>query len=579
MVDPVPALDQLLRPVVQDVLGREHDPMVRRSEHADLQADLAQRLARPLGTTPAELARRIAAAIPPSELVEDVTVAPAGFLNFRLRDAWLAGAAGRMAADEDRLGVPPAEARERVVIDYSSANIAKELHVGHLRSTVIGDALARVLAWRGHAVIRQNHLGDWGRPFGMLIEHMIDVGEDRARGELRELTAFYRAANQRLDREPAFAERVRRRVVLLQRGDAQTRAWWQELVALSTRYMEDVYRRLGARLEPADVRGESWFNDRLAPLADELERLGHARETEGALGVFPAGFANRQGQPLPLLVRNRDGGFGYAATDLAAIRYRRGELGATRLIYVVGGTQAQHLAMVFAVADQLGWLDGGRAEHVGFGLVLGCDGRRLQSRDGDPPRLVELMDCAIEAADAEIERLEAGKRERGLPLLPPGVRAEVARMVGIGSIKYADLGADRRKDYIYDLARMVRFEGRTAGYAQYAHARIRSVLNKAGDAARGPIRISAPEERALIFALTRLGAVVAHVDATLEPHHLTAYVHDLAATFTAFYDACPILRSSVPAEVRASRLALAELTARAIARSLDLLGIEAPEQM
>ena len=581
IVDPVLALDSILRRAVQSALGSEHDPQVRRSTRADLQADIAPQLERSLGQERDEIAARIVAAIPVNELIDRVVVA-GGFLNVTVKAEWLDAAVMRIAADE-RLAVPRATG-ERIVIDYSSPNIAKELHVGHLRSTVIGDAIARVLEFLGHTVVRQNHVGDWGTPFGMLIEHLIDTGEDTALRALGvgELSTFYRAAREKFDADAAFADRARQRVVALQAGDAQTLAWWRVLVDQTARYMRGVYERLGIGLRESDIRGESFFNDRLAPLANELEASGRGVISDGALGLFPAGFTNREGNPLPLIVRKRDGGYGYATTDLAAIRYRLTELRATRLIYVVGATQAQHLAMVFASARDLGWLvPPARVEHVGFGLVLGPDKKKLASRDGSPPRLVELIDQAIAAASRAIDALEAerAKRQPDVAPLPAELRSDVARMVGIGSIKYADLSADRMKDYVFNLERMVKFEGNTAGYAQYVHARVRALFRNAGDATPGAIHVDDPHERALALQLASFGSTLASLEATLQPHHLVSYVFQLGVAFTAFYEHCPILRSDVAPAVRASRLALAEVTGRTMARALHLLGIEAPERM
>nr|MBA2540530.1 arginine--tRNA ligase [Deltaproteobacteria bacterium] len=468
------------------------------------------------------------------------------------------------------------------VIDYSSPNVAKELHVGHLRSTNIGDSIARTLEFRGHTVIRQNHIGDWGTPFGMLIEQLVDVGEEQAQQALAvgELTTFYRAARKRFDTEPGFADRARQRVVLLQAGDPQTRAWWRSLLDQSLRYMQEVYRALGVTLTPADVCAESFYNDRLAPLADELEASGQATISDGASCVFVPGFQNREGGPLPIIVRKRGGGFGYAATDLAAIRYRFRELGATRAIYVVGSPQTQHLAMIHAAAQQLGWLaPPARAEHVGFGSVLGNDGQMLATRDGQSVRLVDLIHEAVARADAQIESLTARRAEAGRegPEMSPEQRREVARMVGIGAIKYADLSSDRIKDYVYEVARMVRFEGDTAGYLQYTHARVRGIFRKAQDVAGGAVNIVEPTERSLALRLLAFGGTVADVERTLEPHRLAGYLYDVATAFTKFYDACPILTAD-PA-VRASRLVLADLTGRTIRCGLDVLGIEAPDVM
>jgi arginyl-tRNA synthetase len=576
-LDPALALAAVVRQATLDALGVEFadvDPAVRRSDRADFQADLAMGLARRAKKAPKQIAEAIAAKIAPGDLVEKVEVAGPGFLNLTLRAEWLATAAADALADA-RLGVPVADAPETIVIDYSSPNVAKEMHVGHLRSTVIGDSLARLLTWRGHRVIRQNHLGDWGTPFGMLIEHLLDVGTEQAENDLAvgELSAFYKAAREKFDADPSFAERSRKRVVKLQSGDAETLERWRMLVDVSKKYFDAVYAKLGITMRAEDACGESFFNDRLAPLADELEKSGKAIRSDGALCIFPPGFANKEGQPLPLIVRKSDGGFGYAATDLAAIRYRLEDLGASRILYVVGAPQSQHFAMLFAAAKELGWLAAPkRAEHVAFGSVLGTDKRMFKTRSGETVRLVDLVDAAVERAEAVVREKNAD--------LEADVQAEVARMVGVGSIKYADLSSDRIKDYVFDLERMVSFDGNTAGYAQYAYARARSIFRKAGEGVTvGPIVVAEPAERALVLEILGLSGVLRLVDETLEPHRLAGYVYAVAMAFTSFYEKCPVLKSDVPAEVRASRLALADLASKTIARALDLLGIEVPERM
>ncbi len=575
-VDPLLALGAVVRKAAVDALGADFadvDPAVRRSDRADFQADLAMGLARRAKKAPRAIAEAIAAKIPTDGPIEKVEVAGPGFLNLTLANAWLDGALARAAADE-RLGVARAEQPDRVVIDYSHPNVAKEMHVGHLRSTVIGDALARLLEWRGHTVIRQNHIGDWGTPFGMLIEHLLDLGEEQAEKELAlgELAQFYKAARQKFEADEAFADRSRKRVVLLQGGDADTLRRWKQLVELSTRYFEAVYAKLDVTLRPEDVRGESFYNDLLAPLAGELEKSGYAKISDGALCVFPAGFTNREGEPLPLIVRKKDGGFGYATTDLAAIRYRLEKLGATRILYVVGAPQTQHLAMVMQAAREIGWLrPPARAEHAPFGSVLGTDKKMFKSRSGETVRLVDLIDAAIERAE-QVAREKAKDLDEATLL-------DVARVVGVGSIKYADLSSDRVKDYVFDLDRMVSFDGNSAGYSQYAHARIKSIFRKAGDAKPGAIHVAEAAERKLALDLLGLGAAVEKVESTLEPHHLAGFVYNVALAFTSFYDACPIMKDGVPSDVRASRLALADLTARTIARALGLLGISVPDRM
>jgi len=573
-IEPQYELSRLVTDAARRVWGDsvEVEAQVRRSDRSDYQADLAMRLAGKVGASPREVAERLVASLPESTLVERVEVAGTGFINFTLSASWLGAAAAAMLADP-RLGVGMSPAPERIVVDYSHPNVAKEMHVGHLRGTIIGDALARVLEWRGHTVIRQNHLGDWGTPFGMLIEHLLDVGEAEAARELSvgELALFYKAARRKFDDDESFRDRSRRRVVLLQSGDADTLTWWRLLVDLSEQYFSDVYQRLGVTLQRADSKGESFYNNRLVPLADELLTSGAATLSDGALCLFPPGFRNKAGQPLPLIVRKSDGGFGYPATDLAAIRYRLNELEATRILYVVGAPQSQHFALVFAAARELGWLKPPiRAEHVAFGSVLGTDKKMFKTRAGDTVRLVDLLGEAVDRADVVVGAKAAD--------LDHATRAQVSRMVGIGAIKYADLSCDRIKDYVFDIDRMVAFEGNTAGYLQYAHARIRSIFRKvSGDTQPSHLCIAEREERKLVLLLLSFSRVVEDVETTLEPHRLAGYLHSLATTFTSFYEACPILKAPEP--VRSSRLALAELTRRTLAQGTELLGIEVPDRM
>jgi arginyl-tRNA synthetase len=578
--EPQSALAALLRTAVTTAFGAEHaavDPMVRRSERADYQADLAMGLAKTLRQSPRQVAAAIVAAADFGSLCDRVEIAGPGFINFTLKTSALEQGVAGLAADE-RLGVPRPARPDRVVIDYSAPNVAKEMHVGHVRSTIIGDSLARVLEFVGHEVIRQNHIGDWGTPFGMLIEHLVDVGGGQAgaHSNLPELNDFYRAARVKFDTDPGFADRARHRVVLLQAGDARTLELWRELVETSQLHFFAIYDKLGVTLQATDIRGESAYNPVLPETATELERLGLAKVNDGALCVFAPGFANREGEPLPLIVRKQDGGFGYAATDLAALRYRTQTLHGTRLLYVVGAPQAQHFAMVFAVGELAGWLKPPvRAEHVAFGAVLGADKKMLKTRAGDTVRLVSLLDEAVERAEAELERRD--------PDGDAAARRALAPQIGIGAIKYADLANDRIKDYVFDWDRMLAAEGRTGPYLQYAHARIHSIFRKAAEAGiargtAGTIRLAEPAERALALELLGFGRAVTETAETLHPHRLCGYLYDLASAFTAFFEACPVLRAPDDA-MRDSRFALCGLTARALARGLDLLGIQAPERM
>jgi arginyl-tRNA synthetase len=391
------------------------------------------------------------------------------------------------------------------------------------------------------------------------------------------LGEFYKNARAKFDADAKFADRARRRVVLLQAGDGATLALWQTLLDVSKRYFADSYSKLGVLLAPEDIRGESFYNPLLSELVADLERRGIARVSEGALCAFPPGFTNREGEPLPLIVRKQDGGYNYATTDLAALRYRTQTLHGTRLLYVVGTPQQQHLAMVFAVGKQAGWLEPpARAEHVAFGSVLGADKKMLKSRSGDSVKLAELLDEAVERADAEL-----GRRD---PDRDPAERRALAPMIGIGAVKYADLANDRIKDYVFDVERMVAAEGRTGPYLQYAHARIRSIFRKAAEsgierpAGGTPIVLAEPAERALGLELLGFGAAVSEAAESLRPHRLAGYLYDLATAFTAFFESCPVLRAPDDA-TRASRLALCDLAADVLARGLDLLGIDAPERM
>ncbi|MER5608851.1 arginine--tRNA ligase [Micromonospora tulbaghiae] len=566
-------LTDRLAPAFAAVAGGPVDPAVRRSQHADFQSDAALGLARRLGRPPREIAAEVRDRAALGDLCAAVEVSGPGFLNLTVAGHALGGLVSVMAADP-RLGVPPVAEPETVVVDYSGPNVAKEMHVGHLRSTVIGDAAARTLEWLGHRVLRANHLGDWGTPFGMLIEHLLDLGEAGAAQELSmgDLDGFYKAARAKFDDDEAFRERSRQRVVALQGGDPATLRLWRLLVTQSESYFLTVYDLLDVTLTGDDFRGESSYHDQLAPTVEELDRLGLLRRSDGADCVFPPGSVGRDGEPLPLIVRKSDGGYGYPATDLAALRHRTGALGATRLLYVVGLPQRRHFEMVFAVAAQAGWLAAPvRAEHVGFGSILGPDGRMLRSRAGGSVKLAGLLTEAV-------QRATALARERN-PELGEAEAAEVGRAVGVGAIKYADLSGDRQKDYVLDWERMLSLDGNTAPYLQYAYSRVRSILRRAGAAARpdAEVSLAEPAERALAMELVGFAAVVDEVAGSLEFHRLTAYLHRLAVAFSAFYERCPVLRAEGP--VRESRLVLCELTGRVLRQGLDLLGIRTPERL
>ncbi len=544
------------------------DPQVHLSEHADLQADGLLGLARTLRRDPRQLAAEVAGRFDGAGLVADRQVAGPGFVNLTLTGGALLGRVAQRLADP-RLGVGEPGAGVRTVLDYSHPNVAKEMHVGHLRSTIIGDALARVLTHLGGTVVRQNHIGDWGTQYGMLIQYLAEHPADTSA-----LTVRYKTAYALFQEDPGFAARSRRRVVALQGGDPDSLAVWRAMVEESTRYFSDVYERLGVLLTAADIAGESSYNPMLAGVAEDLERLGVARVSDGALCVFPSGPDD---DGAPLIVRKGDGGFGYPATDLAAVRHRVASLHADRIVYVVDARQAPHFRMVFAAARRAGWLPPEvEAVHAAFGLVLGADGRPFKTRSGDTAPLVGLLTEAVERATAVV----AAKN----PALGPAQLARRARDVGIGAVKYADLSTSRTRDSLYDPDRMTALTGNTGVYLQYAHARLHSILAKAGVRAAGVtgagVVPDAPLheiERALILRLDGFGDVLTGVAGHCEPHRLCTYLYDLAQTVTTFYERCPVLKAPPP--VRDNRLALCALTARTLSTGLGLLGIAAPEQL
>ena len=563
---------------LRTALGVEITPaeaLVRPStrEGVDYQCNVAMSLAKTLKKAPREVAQAVVEHLDSADLVEAPEIAGPGFVNLVLRREWLEEQAAGLLGD-DRLGVATTAAPRRVAIDLSSPNVAKEMHVGHLRSSIIGDAIMRLLRFAGHEVIPHNHLGDWGTPFGMLIEHLVDEGW-KAGSEahsISDLNGFYVAARKKFDADPDFVERARLRVVALQGGDEETLALWRGLVEESTRHFEKVYELLGIGLTPEDVYGESFYNPFLADTVAELEAKGLTEVSDGALCVFPPGFSNREGDRLPLIIRKSDGGYNYASTDLATIRYWIGEREVTDLLYVVGTPQSQHFTMVFAAARQAGWLTDQHAEHVGFGSILGEDGKTIRSRAGGTLKLVDLLTEAVDHAAAVIaERTDFDSAEQ----------ARLAKVVGIGAVKYADLSNDRERDYVFTWEKMLAKEGNTSVYLQYANARIRSILAKAGDvpSAGAPVTLTEPAERALVVKLLGFPAAVdAAIDA-YAPHKLSNYLFETASTFTTFYDTCPILKDTTSPEARASRLVLAQLTSRVLVLGLSLLGIDAPERL
>ncbi len=577
MQDPAALLSERLTLAITAAFGADFadtDPMLRSSQHSDFQANVAMPLAKRLGAKPRDLATKILEQLEVSDLCEKVEIAGPGFINLSLKATTIANALSQVLTD----GVLPTHPVPKltVIIDYPSPNVAKEMHVGHLRSTIIGDALSRVFGALGHTVLRQNHIGDWGTPFGMLIEHLLDLGESQGTELLSmgELNQFYKDARVKFDSDEAFADRARARVVSLQALDEPTLKLWSLLVDKSAEYFSRVFEKLGTLLKPADIRGESFYNPFLEDTVRELTEKGIARIDQDALCVFPEGFLGREGEPLPLIIRKKEGGYGYATTDLAAIRYRVETEHAQRILYVVGSPQQQHFAMVFKTAEAAGWLTPRvAAEHVGFGQILGADKKMFKTRSGDTVRLIDLVDEAIARAQVVVAEKN--------PELGTDKTFEVARQIGIGALKYADLSNDRVKDYVFDYDRMLSFEGNTGPYLQYAHARICSIFRRAElsmSAAKGPLQIEASQERALALHLLSFGSCLQNVAQSLELQRLCTYLYDLATLFMSFYEHCPVLKADNE-ESRDSRLALAAAAATTLKFGLNLLGIEAPERM
>jgi arginyl-tRNA synthetase len=575
MADPEATLGELVQQALAAELGPEFataDPLIRPSAFADYQSNAAMSLAKGLGRSPREIAAPLAGRLAGAGAVATAEVSGPGFINLTLADHWIAAEASAELTDS-RLGVGLADPRQRVVVDYSAPNVAKEMHVGHLRTTVVGDAIVRVLEFLGHEVLRANHIGDWGTQFGMLLEHLLDVGEEATHDILAagEINEFYQAAKQKFDADPQFADRSRRRVVALQSGDPATLRLWQVLVDDTEQYYNTIYARLGVTLTDADLDPESFYNSMLADVCDELEAAGVAVISDGALCAFPPGFTGRDGTPLPLILRKSDGGYGYATTDIAAIRYRIRDLRANRMIYVVGSEQALHFSMVFAVARQAGWLtDQIHPAHAAIGMVAGADGKRFRTRSGGSVKLITLIDEAVERAEEVIkDRYD-----------DPDQRSQIAEAVGIGALKYGDLSVARDSNYVLDFDRLLALNGNTGPYLQYAAARIRSIFARANlspASATGPIIPGTAAERALALRLLGFGRAVDDVAVAAEPHKLAGYLFELASAFTTFYEQCPVL--SAAGETRQSRLALCALSLRVLVTGLGLLGIGVPERM
>ncbi|MFC7911618.1 arginine--tRNA ligase [Streptomyces nigra] len=556
------------------------DPLLRRSDRADYQANGILALAKKAGSNPRELATQVVAGLTTGDVIKDVEVSGPGFLNITLADRAITENLAARYADGDRLGVAPKAEPGVTVIDYAQPNVAKEMHVGHLRSAVIGDALRGMLDFTGEKTIGRHHIGDWGTQFGMLIQYLMEhpgelapPSEVDGQEAMSNLNRVYKASRALFDADDDFKERARKRVVALQSGDKETLELWQQFVDESKVYFYSVFEKLDMEIRDDEIVGESAYNDGMPETAHLLEEMGVAERSEGALVVFFDDIRGKDDQRVPLIVQKADGGFGYAASDLTAIRNRVQDLHATTLLYVVDVRQSLHFKMVFETARRAGWLgDDVTAHNMGYGTVLGADGKPFKTREGETVRLEDLLDEAVQRA-AEVVR------EKAQDLTEDEIQ-ERAAQVGIGAVKYADLSTSPSRDYKFDLDQMVSLNGDTSVYLQYAYARIQSILRKAGDvrpAAHPELELH-PAERALGLHLDAFGDTVFEAAAEYAPHKVAAYLYQLASLYTTFYDKCPVLKAETSEQVE-NRLFLCDLTARTLHRGMALLGIRTPERL
>ncbi len=561
---------------------KDTDPLVVQASNpkfGDYQSNVALSLTKILKKNPRVIAQELIDALDVAELCETPTIAGPGFINFTLKPSYLETLLKELQ-QSDRLGVETVSEPQKVVVDFSSPNIAKEMHVGHLRSTIIGDSIARVLEFRGQDVLRLNHVGDWGTQFGMLITYLKEAYPDALTKadalDIGDLVAFYKKAKIRFDEDEAFKEASRKQVVALQSGDEESRQAWQLLCDQSRREFQKIYDTLDIKITE---RGESFYNPYLADVVKDLDKTGLLEEDAGAQCVFLEGFKNKDGDRLPLIVQKSDGGFNYATTDLAAIRYRIKEDGADRIVYVTDSGQAGHFAQVFQVAKRANFLtDDVDAVHVPFGLVQGEDGKKLKTRSGETIKLKDLLDEAVIRSRADIEkRLKEDDRQESEEFIE-----QVAKVVGIGAVKYADLSQNRTSNYIFSFDKMLALQGNTAPYMLYAYVRVQGVsrqgdIDLANLPTDTPIVLSEPAELTLAKHLLQLGEVLEVVEKELMPNRLCEYLYELSRKFNQFYEACPILKAE--GDRRTSRLILADTTARTLKLGLSLLGIEVLDRM
>ena len=553
------------------------EALVRQSgkvQFGDYQANGIMPAAKKLGLNPREFAQSVLDKAELQDIAEKTEIAGPGFINIFLKDTWLADKIS-CAVQDPKLGVHNPE-KQTVVVDYSSPNVAKEMHVGHLRSTIIGDAVVRTLEFLGNHVIRANHVGDWGTQFGMLIAYLEKMENEHASEmELSDLEAFYRAAKKHYDEDPVFAEKARNYVVKLQSGDEYCRTMWQKLVKITMQQNQHNYDRLNVTLTDKDVMGESLYNPMLPGIVEDLKKQGLAVEDDGALVVYLDEFKNKDGDPMGVIVQKKDGGFLYTTTDIAAAKYRYETLKANRALVFSDTRQSQHMQQAWLITRKAGYVpDSFQLEHKNFGMMLGKDGKPFKTRSGDTVKLADLLDEAIERAGVLISQKSTALSEQE--------KADVIEAVGIGSVKYADLSKNRTTDYVFDWDNMLSFEGNTAPYMQYAYTRIRSIFNRSqialSEVEQAQLSITDEKERALAIKLLQFEEAVQVVGKEGTPHVLCAYLYELAGVFSSFYEHCPILNND-DQQVKLSRLKLALLTERTLKQGLDLLGIKTVEKM
>ncbi len=575
-------INQFLSNVVRNAMtlaGIPDDipPMLAPSKNANFghyQANCAMATAKKLKKNPREVAQSIVDHLALEGIADKIEIAGPGFINIHLANSWLAENVKALAKDP-HLGIENADPVQTVVIDYSSPNLAKEMHVGHLRSTIIGDVLARVLEFQGHTVIRQNHVGDWGTQFGMLITHLEDQLQDKdANLALADLEEFYRESKQRFDSEEGFANRARENVVRLQSGDESALASWKRFIDVSVSHSEEIYEKLNVTLKPENIQAESAYNNELPIVIDTLQKQQLVTEDQGAQAAFLEEFADKKGNITPIIVQKSDGGYLYATTDLAALQYRCKQLSADRILYFIDARQSLHMKQIFTLGQKAGFADSQTSlEHHPFGTMMGEDGKPFKTRTGGTVKLADLLDESIQRA----EQLLLDKQSE----LSESERKEAARKIGIGAIKYADLAKTRTNDYIFNWESMLSFEGNTAPYLQYAYTRIRSIFRKAGidTVVENPVSLNEPQEVDLAIKLLQFPETIEQVAQEAYPHLLCNYLYDVTSLFMRFYESCPIMRSDIDETTRNSRLQIAQATAQTLRAGLDLLGIEVMERM